>query len=334
MKASAASGSNWVPALRAISRRASAIERRGAVGAVGRDRVEARRPPRRSRAASGMSRPPAGPGSPARPSARGGGARRQRCRRRGSRRRAGSPSRSRDGGASARTPRAVSALGLYRIASGTATLPTSCSRKPNSSAASSATSSAGRRAELQAVGGHALGVLAGVGVARLDGVGERPHGRHVGAADLRGMGALAPDALAELRDVARRPPPRARGSSVPARRARRAGARPLPPAPRSACPRSLPRLAVTTHQPRRSLDRRGRRAANFPANQRFSRETSTETSSTGSGIGGSGLVACTVTAVGVVALDHAGRRSRRRAARASCRSAPGRRARPAGRPRA
>ena len=41
-----------------------------------------------------------------------------------------------------------------------------------------------RARDLQAVGGDALGVLARVGVARLDGVGERAHGRDVGRAQL------------------------------------------------------------------------------------------------------------------------------------------------------
>jgi hypothetical protein len=45
-------------------------------------------------------------------------------------------------------------------------------------------------------------VLPGVGVARLDGVGERAHRRLVGAPQLLGAGALAPVALAQVGGVA------------------------------------------------------------------------------------------------------------------------------------
>ena len=45
-----------------------------------------------------------------------------------------------------------------------------------------------RPGDLQPVGGHALGVLAGIGVTRLDRVAQRPHGRHVRA--LKGLRAL------------------------------------------------------------------------------------------------------------------------------------------------
>ena len=56
--------------------------------------------------------------------------------------------------------------------------------------------------DLEAVGGHALGVLAGVGVARLDGVGQGTHRGHVGAAKLLGAGALLLERLAQVGGVA------------------------------------------------------------------------------------------------------------------------------------
>ena len=95
---------------------------------------------------------------------------------------------------------AVSLPVLNRIESGTATLPTSCSRKPNSVCGS--TSRPDGAADAHAVGGDTLGVLAGVGVARLDRVGERAHGRHVGAPQLSRAGALLLEDLAQVRRVA------------------------------------------------------------------------------------------------------------------------------------
>ena len=56
--------------------------------------------------------------------------------------------------------------------------------------------------DLQPVGGDALGVLAGVGVARLDGVGERAHRGRVGAAQLLGARALLLEGLAQVGGVA------------------------------------------------------------------------------------------------------------------------------------
>ena len=52
------------------------------------------------------------------------------------------------------------------------------------------------------VGGDALGVLAGVGVARLDGVGERAHRGAVGAPELLRAGALLLEDLAQVGGVA------------------------------------------------------------------------------------------------------------------------------------
>jgi hypothetical protein len=49
---------------------------------------------------------------------------------------------------------------------------------------------------LQTVGGDALGVLAGVGVSRLDRVGQGTDRGHVGAAELLGAGSLALERLA------------------------------------------------------------------------------------------------------------------------------------------
>ena len=57
-------------------------------------------------------------------------------------------------------------------------------------------------ADAHAVGGDTLGVLAGVGVARLDSVGQRAHGRHVGAPQLSRAGAFLLEDLAQVRRVA------------------------------------------------------------------------------------------------------------------------------------
>jgi len=56
--------------------------------------------------------------------------------------------------------------------------------------------------DLQAVGGHALGVLARVGVARLDRVGQRPDRRDVGLAQLLRARALLLEGLAQVGGVA------------------------------------------------------------------------------------------------------------------------------------
>ena len=56
--------------------------------------------------------------------------------------------------------------------------------------------------ELQPVGGDALGVAAGVGVARLDGARERAHGEHVGLPQLLGAGTLLLEGLAQVGGVA------------------------------------------------------------------------------------------------------------------------------------
>ena len=59
-----------------------------------------------------------------------------------------------------------------------------------------------RPREREAVGGDPLGVLAGVGVARLDRVGQRAHGRDVGRAQLRRSRPLLLERLAQIRGVA------------------------------------------------------------------------------------------------------------------------------------
>ena len=114
-------GSNCVPGSRRISSRARSQLDAGPVGPVGRQRVERvgdREHPRGERdLVAGAGRP----GSPCRPSARGGGARRA-CPRRGSRRRAGSPRRRLDAGAISAYSSSVSGLVLNRIASGIADL--------------------------------------------------------------------------------------------------------------------------------------------------------------------------------------------------------------------
>ncbi len=58
------------------------------------------------------------------------------------------------------------------------------------------------RAISMPVGGDALGVLARVGVARLDGVAQRPHRGHVGPAQLMAALALALERLAQIRGIA------------------------------------------------------------------------------------------------------------------------------------
>ena len=65
----------------------------------------------------------------------------------------------------------VSGPGLRKIASGTATLPMSCSRKPNSICGRPPLP-ADARTDRQPVGGDPLRVHPGVGVARLDRVGS------------------------------------------------------------------------------------------------------------------------------------------------------------------
>ena len=55
--------------------------------------------------------------------------------------------------------------------------------------------------ELQPVGGHTLGVVAGVGVARLDRVGQCANRRHVRGTQLLGAPALGLERLAQVRGV-------------------------------------------------------------------------------------------------------------------------------------
>ena len=56
--------------------------------------------------------------------------------------------------------------------------------------------------ELHPVGGDALGMLAGIRIARLDGVRQRAHGRAVGAAQLLRARALLLEHLAQIGGVA------------------------------------------------------------------------------------------------------------------------------------
>src|SRR6202012_3046262 len=60
----------------------------------------------------------------------------------------------------------------------------------------------GRSGDLNPVGGDALGVLAGVGVAGLDGVGQRTHSGAVGAGQLLGERALLLERVAQIGGVA------------------------------------------------------------------------------------------------------------------------------------
>ena len=71
-----------------------------------------------------------------------------------------------------------------------------------------------RARELEAVGGHPLGVLVRVGVARLDRVGERAHGRAVGAAQPLRVGALGLEDLAQVGRVALELPLAGRGLAL------------------------------------------------------------------------------------------------------------------------
>ena len=82
------------------------------------------------------------------------------------------------------------------------TLPMSCSRKPYSICGSLAEHEAADGGDLGAVGGDPLGVVGGVGVARLDRVRERAHGRRVGLAQLARALALAPRRGAQVGGVA------------------------------------------------------------------------------------------------------------------------------------
>ena len=148
-----------------------------------------------------------------------------------------------------------SGSGLCRIPSGIATLPTSCSRKPNSVWGSSASSGSIRRASSQAVGGHALGVLAGVGVAGLDGVGQRAHGGHVGVAQLLRAGALGLEGLAQVGGVALELTLLLLGgcrAARPARPCRRSIS-----ALSSSCPITVPLASVSGQGVRRSVDGSG-----------------------------------------------------------------------------
>ena len=77
-------------------------------------------------------------------------------------------------------------------------MPTSCRRKPNSISGSRGEIEAGGLGDEQGVGGDPLGVLARVGVARLDGVGQRPHGGHVGAVELLGQRPLLLEGVAQI----------------------------------------------------------------------------------------------------------------------------------------
>ena len=98
--------------------------------------------------------------------------------------------------------------------------------------------------EREPVGGDALGVLAGVGVARLDRARERAHGEHVGAMQLLRARALLDERLAQVGGVALRaeaPCPGLVGAPARARpRARRCGcAAPDRSARPSSCPGAL-----------------------------------------------------------------------------------------------
>ncbi len=97
---------------------------------------------------------------------------------------------------------AVSGSGLKRIASATATLPMSCSRKPNSTWGSSASCRPAAARELLPVSGDALGVLAGVGIRRLDRVRERADGGDVRGAQLLRPAPLPFEGLAQVGRVA------------------------------------------------------------------------------------------------------------------------------------
>ena len=59
-----------------------------------------------------------------------------------------------------------------------------------------------RAGQLHSVGGDAFRMLAGIRIARLDGVAERPHGRPIGAPQLLRAGALLLEHLAQIRRVA------------------------------------------------------------------------------------------------------------------------------------
>ena len=200
-KAATTPGSNCVPAERADLLARLRPGRRGAVRAVGGERVERVGDREHARGERDLLA--------AQPVGIAGAvpalvvvADDELARRRGSRCRAGSPSRSRGGCAISAYSSSVSGSGLKRIASGTATLPTSCSRKPNSISGESAMSRPARARDLEPVGGDALGVPARVGVARLDRVGERAHGRQVGALELLGARALLLEGLAQVGGVA------------------------------------------------------------------------------------------------------------------------------------